>query len=101
MPDKALDESFALCPHFKCCQELPGLLVHLDTLYAAFPDKDTEGHHDYHEAKIQAARAEEAFWQEARYDLRKKGLFSIILLVLGLLGYGIVVKLKVILGIPN
>lgn len=45
-----------------------------EDMLKAFPDGDLEGHCSYHEQKIKAARAEEAFWQTARSEAIKHGV---------------------------
>ena len=41
----------------------------------AFPEGDLAGHRAYHEARIEAARAEEEFWRVSKETL-KKGVTS-------------------------
>jgi len=62
----------------------------IDKVMAAFPNKDLEGHCDFHQAKIDAAKAEEKFWSELKLDLAKKGLWGIITVLAGMivLGFG-------------
>lgn len=56
----------------------------------AFPNNDVDGHRDFHQAKIDAAKAEERFWHELKLDLAKKGLWGIITVLAGMvvLGFG-------------
>lgn len=60
----------------------------ISEVMAAFPDKDIAGHHDYHEAKLEAAKAEEKFWNELKLDLAKKGLWSIVTILSGMVVLG-------------
>ena len=45
--------------------------------FNAFPNGDLDGHRQYHEAKIRAAQAEEAFWQAARSEALKQGMAGV------------------------
>jgi len=53
-----------------------------DKLLAAFPD-GPEKHREYHQKLINAAKAEEEFWQTAKVELLKRGI-SGILYILGI-----------------
>lgn len=44
-----------------------------DKLLAAFPD-GPEKHREYHQKLINAAKAEEEFWQTAKVELLKRGI---------------------------
>jgi phosphopantetheinyl transferase (holo-ACP synthase) len=43
----------------------------------AFPNEDIEGHHDYHNLKIKAAKAEEEFWHTAKAVAVQQGVAGI------------------------
>lgn len=63
----------------------------IEALLMAFPNKDVQGHHDYHENKIKAAKAEEEFWKAAKSEVLKHGIAGIVavlkwVLLLTLLG---------------
>lgn len=67
---------------------------------SAFPNGDLSGHCDYHQSKIEAAKAEKEFWDTAKKAVITNGVtgaFSLlkIVLMLAVLGlfakYGIVV----------
>lgn len=62
----------------------------IDMVMQAFPNQDLDGHCDFHQAKIDAAKAEEKFWSELKLDLAKKGLWGIITVLAGMivLGFG-------------
>lgn len=71
-----------------------------DMLLTAFPNGDLSGHCDYHQSKIEAAKAEKEFWDTAKKAVITNGVtgaFSLlkILLMLAFLGlfakYGIVI----------
>ncbi len=52
---------------------------------AAFPGEDLKKHHDYHEARDSAAKAEEEFWKAAKSEALKhgiSGLFTVLKFVL-------------------
>lgn len=59
----------------------------------AFPDGDIVGHRQYHEAKIKAAIAEEAFWTDLKLDVAKKGVWGVIVILVGLVMLGLSVKI--------
>lgn len=65
------------------------------TIKLAFPEGDIEGHRKYHEAKIKAAVAEEAFWKDLKLDVAKKGAWSVFVILVGLVVLGISTKLGV------
>lgn len=60
----------------------------MSKLMKAFPNHDIDGHHDFHLAKIEAAKAEEIFWHELKLDLAKKGLWGIITVLVGMVVLG-------------
>jgi len=65
------------------------------SILKAFPNADIEGHHNYHDAKVKAAKAEEEFWKTAKQELIKAGvagMIKIIWLVLCLAALGLTVK---------
>ena len=45
-----------------------------DGILGAFPDGDIYGHHDYHESKMRAIKAEEEFWHTAKSEALKHGI---------------------------
>lgn len=74
----------------------------IESILDAFPGRDVKGHHDYHDSKIKAAKAEEEFWHTAKTVVIQQGiagLFAVlkwvaVLTFLGLafkFGYGPVV----------
>lgn len=65
----------------------------------AFPEGDLAGHRAYHEARIEAAKAEEEFWRVAKETLIKKGVTSLVWLV-GVIASLAVLGLAVNLGLP-
>ena len=60
---------------------------------SAFPDGDVDGHRRFHDAKIVAAQNEAAFWQDMKRDIAKKGLWGLLVVLVGLVITGISVKL--------
>ena len=66
---------------------------------SAFPDGDLEGHRQYHEARIKAAVAEEAFWKDLKLDVAKKGAWGLITIIVGLIILGISTKLGTVIKI--
>ena len=78
---------------------LETILQRLDALSEAFPvdasgRADIAGHRRYHDAKIAAAKAEEAFWRELRLELAKKGAWALLLVVIGLFAGGVIAYLR-------
>ena len=53
---------------------------------------DFDGHRRYHEAMIRAAEEQSKFWQELRLDIAKKGVWALLIIVLGLLVIGVQTK---------
>ena len=66
------------------------------SIKTAFPEGDVDGHRKYHEAKIRAAKAEEAFWSDLRLDLAKKGTWGLIVVIVGLIIMGIGAKFGIV-----
>jgi hypothetical protein len=58
----------------------------------AFPEGDIDGHRKYHEAKIRAAVAEEAFWKDMKLDIAKKGAWGLLVIIVGFVMLGIGAK---------
>lgn len=54
----------------------------------AFPDGDMRGHRAAHEAMIASERAKERFYQELRLDIAKKGLWGLLVIIIGLVSVG-------------
>jgi len=79
--------------------QLDSIITSLATITSAFPTidgkVDVEGHRKYHEAMISAATEQAEFWKELKLDLAKKGTFALVIIVLGLITTGILVKLGI------
>lgn len=78
--------------------QLDAILEKLGQFEEAFPkDRDEKpdlsGHRRAHEADIAAAKAKEKFYDELRLDLAKKGLWAILLILVGLIFAGALAKL--------
>lgn len=56
---------------------------------------DFEGHRRFHEEKLRAAKAEAKFWEELRLDVAKKGVWSLLVIVCGLVVVGAAAKLGI------
>ena len=66
----------------------------LEELMRAFPD-GVEKHRDYHESKIQAAKAEKEFWDTAKKAVITNGisgLFGLVKIILVLAALGLTAK---------
>lgn len=79
-------------------RRLDEILVEVRKLHSAFPETergevDFEGHRKYHEEMIKAAQAQTQFWAELRLDIAKKGVWSLLTIVCGLVIIGISTKL--------
>lgn len=83
-------------------QRIEAAINNIDTkvsaIVRAFPTNesgeiDAETHRQYHEALIRSAKQQEAFWQSLKEDLIKKGVWAVILVVIGLIVTGLGVKL--------
>jgi len=76
--------------------QLSEIKVCVASIKLAFPDGDLIGHCNYHQAKIKAAVAEEAFWKDLKLDIAKKGAWGLIIIVIGLVMLGISAKIGAI-----
>lgn len=81
-------------------EQLDLLLSDIHDVKSAFTLRETGetdyvGHRSYHEGAIRAAQAEEAFWRELKMKLAIKGVWGILLVLIGLLVTGIGVKLGI------
>jgi predicted ATPase len=68
----------------------------LDKILDAFPGKDTTGHREYHQGKIDAAIAEKEYWEAAKKTLVSegvKGVLSVLKILLYLALAGLAIKL--------
>lgn len=54
---------------------------------------DFEGHRRFHEEKLRAAKAEAEFWRELKLEIAKKGLWSLLVIICGLVVVGTSAKL--------
>lgn len=53
---------------------------------------DFDGHRRYHEAMIEAAKEQAAFWRELKIDIAKKGLWGLLVILCGLVLTGVATK---------
>ncbi len=58
-------------------------------------DVDYEGHRRFHEEKVKALKAEEEFWQALKLEIVKKGVWSLLVILCGLVMLGLSVKLGI------
>jgi hypothetical protein len=82
------------------------ILTELKKLNKAFPmtedgTADIDGHRQYHESMIKAARAQEDFWKELRIDIAKKGVWGLLIILVGLVLTGIAAKFGVYAVVPS
>lgn len=83
-------------------RKLDFIIDSLKRVEAGFPKNDDgtpdiEGHRKFHEAKMRAAEAEENFWRELKLDIAKKGVWGLLVIVMGLVLTGLAVKAGVVL----
>lgn len=76
---------------------LDEILAEVRKIHGAFPrthegETDFDGHRQYHEAMIRAANAQEAFWNELKLDIAKKGVWGLLIIVMGLAVLGLGAK---------
>ena len=74
------------------------ILNEVKSIRSGFPKNDDgsvdyDGHRRYHEQLIRAAEAQTEFWRELRLDIAKKGAWSLLVIVLGLVSIGLLAKL--------
>ncbi len=86
--------------------QLDKVLAELKSIKAAFPEDefgnmDSTGHRRYHEEMIAAARAQTAFWNDLKNELVRKGLFGLLVIALGLMFTGLMVKTGITWGGPK
>lgn len=53
---------------------------------------DFDGHRRYHEQMIAAATAQEEFWRDLKLEVAKKGIWSLLVIICGLVVVGISAK---------
>lgn len=79
-------------------QKLDLILDEMKHMRAAFPkdedgNVDYDGHRKYHESLIRAAEAQEAFWNDLKKEIIKKGIIGALIIALGLVWLGFQAKL--------
>jgi hypothetical protein len=74
--------------------EIMDALRKINGAFATNPDgtSDFSGHKQYHEAMIKAATAQEQFWQELKLEIAKKGVWSLLIIICGLVVVGVSAK---------
>jgi hypothetical protein len=56
---------------------------------------DLIGHRAYHESVIAASKAQEAFWQDLRHEIMRKGIVFLLVTLFGLAAVGLLYKLPI------
>lgn len=79
---------------------LDEILSEIKKIHGGFPrdeegETDFAGHREAHESMIKAARAQEQFWNELKLDVAKKGIWGILIIVVGLIMAGLAAKLGI------
>ena len=74
------------------------VLAELKKISSAFTTNDDgttdfEGHRRFHEQKIVAGKAEADFWRELKLEIAKKGIWSLLVVICGLIVIGASAKL--------
>jgi hypothetical protein len=82
-------------------EQLNTIIAELKSIKSAFPEDefgqvDVTGHRRYHEEMLAAAKAQTEFWRELKLDIAKKGVWGLLIVIVGLILSGIAVKF----GIP-
>lgn len=74
--------------------EIMDELRKINGAFATNPDgtTDFDGHRKYHEAMIKAASAQEQFWYELKLEVMKKGIWSLLVIICGLVVVGVSAK---------
>lgn len=54
----------------------------------AFPHGDIHAHREFHQAQMEAQRAQAEFWRALRLDIAKKGLWGVLVVLVGLMVAG-------------
>lgn len=101
MPEQRTERSMA---HIEA--QLEQVLSELKSIKTAFPEDefgnmDGTGHRRYHEEMIAAAKAQTAFWNDLKNELVRKGLFGLLVIALGLMATGLMVKTGITWGGPR
>lgn len=74
------------------------VMMELKKIHGAFAisedgTTDFDGHRRFHEEKVRAAKAEAEFWSELKLEIAKKGLWSLLVIICGLVVIGLSAKL--------
>ncbi len=101
MSEPRVDNSERTLNHIET--QLEQVIADLRVIKSAFPEDefgnvDTLGHRGYHEEMIAGAKAQTRFWQDLRNELVKKGLLWAIIIALGLMGSGLMMKTGITWG---
>lgn len=69
----------------------------INSAFAKTPegDVDFDGHRRYHESMIAAATAQEQFWRDLKLEVAKKGVWSLLVIVCGLVVVGFSAKMGI------
>lgn len=79
-------------------EKLDSVLIEVAKINRAFPD-GPEAHRLAHEAMMKAAVAEEKFWNELKLDIAKKGIWGLMVIVIGLAVIGLAAKFGLAVGV--
>jgi len=96
MPDKCLTHAEAN----KIESQLDEILAEIKKIHGGFPrnedgDTDFMGHREAHEQMIKAAKAQAEFWNELKLDVAKKGVWGILIILVGLVITGLAAKIGI------
>jgi len=81
--------------HVSILERIDKLAETVKEFEKGFPDGDVHGHRIYHERLIRNVAAQENFWNGLKSDLATKGLWAVILVVVGLIVSGVGVKMGI------
>lgn len=76
------------------------ILAEMRSMRSGFPKSedgtvDYDGHRKYHEKLIEAAEAQTEFWRDLKLDIAKKGAWSLLTILCGLVVVGLSAKLGI------
>lgn len=80
--------------HTESAGHMESLEVKVDKVLAGFPDGDPASHREFHEALIDKAKARKKFWTDLQSELIRKGIWSMLILLGGLVLAGAAVAIK-------
>lgn len=80
--------------------KLDEIMAEVQKINSAFAKNDDgtidhAGHRQFHESMIAAANAQEQFWRELKLEIAKKGVWGLLVIIVGLVLVGLSAKLGI------